>query len=44
MRRSKSGVVVNIGSIAGKMTYPLGTMYNGTKFAVEGILRSAPPL
>jgi len=37
MRRSKSGVVVNIGSIAGKMTYPLGTMYNGTKFAVEGI-------
>ena len=37
MRRSKSGVIVNIGSIAGKMTYPLGTMYNGTKFAVEGI-------
>src|SRR4051812_24755334 len=37
MRRSKSGVVVNIGSIAGKMTYPLGTMYNGTKFAVEGV-------
>jgi len=37
MRRSKSGVVVNIGSIAGKLTYPLGTMYNGTKFAVEGI-------
>ncbi len=37
MRRRRSGVVVNIGSIAGKMTYPLGTMYNGTKFAVEGI-------
>jgi NADP-dependent 3-hydroxy acid dehydrogenase YdfG len=37
MRRNKSGIVVNIGSIAGKMTYPLGTMYNGTKFAVEGI-------
>jgi NADP-dependent 3-hydroxy acid dehydrogenase YdfG len=37
MRRNKSGVVVNVGSIAGKMTYPLGTMYNGTKFAVEGI-------
>ena len=37
MRRDKSGVVINVGSIAGKMTYPLGTMYNGTKFAVEGI-------
>jgi NADP-dependent 3-hydroxy acid dehydrogenase YdfG len=37
MRKNGSGVVVNVGSIAGKMTYPLGTMYNGTKFAVEGI-------
>ena len=37
MRKRRSGVVVNVGSIAGKMTYPLGTMYNGTKFAVEGI-------
>jgi NADP-dependent 3-hydroxy acid dehydrogenase YdfG len=37
MRKAGSGVVVNVGSIAGKMSYPLGTMYNGTKFAVEGI-------
>jgi NADP-dependent 3-hydroxy acid dehydrogenase YdfG len=37
MRKRRSGVVVNVGSIAGKMSYPLGTMYNGTKFAVEGI-------
>jgi len=37
MRKMRSGVVVNVGSIAGKMTYPLRTMYNGTKFAVEGI-------
>ena len=37
MRKRKSGVVVNVGSIAGKMSYPLGTMYNGTKFAVEGV-------
>jgi len=37
MRKARSGVVVNVGSIAGKMSYPLGTMYNGTKFAVEGI-------
>jgi short-subunit dehydrogenase len=37
MRKMRSGVIVNVGSIAGKMTYPLGTIYNGTKFAVEGI-------
>jgi NADP-dependent 3-hydroxy acid dehydrogenase YdfG len=37
MRKARTGVVVNVGSIAGKMSYPLGTMYNGTKFAVEGI-------
>ncbi len=37
MRRRRSGLVVNVGSIAGKMTYPLGTMYCGTKFAVEAI-------
>ncbi|HET7349027.1 MAG TPA: SDR family NAD(P)-dependent oxidoreductase, partial [Acidobacteriaceae bacterium] len=30
MRKKRSGVVVNVGSIAGKMTYPLGAMYNGT--------------
>jgi NADP-dependent 3-hydroxy acid dehydrogenase YdfG len=37
MRKSRTGVVVNVGSIAGKMTYPLGSMYCGTKFAVEAI-------
>lgn len=37
MRKQKAGVVVNVGSLAGKMAYPLGTFYNGTKFAVEGI-------
>ena len=37
MRKRKSGVVVNVGSIAGKLAYPMGTPYNGTKFAVEGI-------
>jgi NADP-dependent 3-hydroxy acid dehydrogenase YdfG len=37
MRKKRSGVVVNIGSVAGKITYPLGTLYCGTKFAVEGI-------
>ncbi len=37
MRAAKSGVIVNISSIGGKMTFPLGTLYHGTKFAVEGI-------
>ncbi len=37
MRSAKSGVIVNISSIGGKMTFPLGSLYHGTKFAVEGI-------
>jgi len=36
-RNNKSGVIVNISSIGGKMAFPLGTLYHGTKFAVEGI-------
>ncbi|THB64027.1 MAG: SDR family oxidoreductase [Desulfovibrio sp.] len=36
-RANKSGVIVNISSIGGKMTFPLGTLYHGTKFAVEGL-------
>jgi len=36
-RKKRSGVIVNISSIGGKMTFPLGTLYHGTKFAVEGI-------
>ncbi len=36
-RANKDGVIVNISSIGGKMTFPLGTLYHGTKFAVEGI-------
>jgi NADP-dependent 3-hydroxy acid dehydrogenase YdfG len=36
-RSNKSGMVINISSIGGKMAFPLGTLYHGTKFAVEGI-------
>lgn len=36
-RKNKNGVIVNISSIGGKMTFPLGSLYHGTKFAVEGI-------
>lgn len=37
MRAVKSGTIVNVSSIGGKMTFPLGTLYHGTKFAVEGL-------
>jgi NADP-dependent 3-hydroxy acid dehydrogenase YdfG len=36
-RKNKSGTIINISSIGGKMTFPLGSLYHGTKFAVEGI-------
>ena len=36
-RAQKSGTIVNISSIGGKVTFPLGSLYHGTKFAVEGI-------
>ncbi len=36
-RANQSGTIVNISSIGGKMTFPLGSLYHGTKFAVEGI-------
>lgn len=39
-RQNKDGVVVNISSIGGQMTFALGSLYHGTKFAVEGISES----
>lgn len=40
MRAAKSGVVINISSVGGKITFPLGSLYHGTKWAVEGITES----
>ena len=37
MRAQRSGCIVNITSIGGKMHEPLGTWYHATKFAVEGL-------
>lgn len=39
-RKSRNGVIVNISSIGGQMTFALGSLYHGTKFAVEGISES----
>ena len=36
-RAKKSGVLINVSSIGGRMTFPLVALYHGTKFAVEGI-------
>ena len=36
-RQRGSGVIVNVSSMGGRITLPLGTLYHGTKFAVEGI-------
>ncbi|WP_136442606.1 SDR family oxidoreductase [Pacificoceanicola onchidii] len=40
MRGNGTGTIVNISSIGGQMTFPLGALYHGTKFAVEGISES----
>ncbi len=37
MRKNQSGTIINVSSMGGKMTFPLGSLYHGTKFAVEGI-------
>ncbi len=39
-RDNKSGILMNVSSIGGKMTFPLVSLYHGTKFAVEGISES----
>ncbi|TDX12838.1 SDR family oxidoreductase [Flavobacterium sp. S87F.05.LMB.W.Kidney.N] len=39
-RKNKKGIIINISSIGGKMTFPMGSLYHGTKFAVEGISES----
>jgi short-subunit dehydrogenase len=40
MRREESGIIINISSFLGKIGLPLLTMYNASKYAVEGITDS----
>lgn len=39
-RARRRGVVVNIGSLGGMMSFPFYTLYHGTKFALEGFSES----
>ena len=39
-RANRGGTIVNISSIGGRMAFPLGALYHGTKFAVEGLSES----
>jgi len=39
-REKRAGVVINISSMGGKITFPLISTYHSTKFAVEGFTES----
>lgn len=39
-RSKKSGTIINVSSIGGRMTIPFYSLYHGTKWAVEGITES----
>lgn len=36
-RASRHGAIVNISSMGGRINFPLGTLYHGTKFPAEGL-------
>ncbi|MGH8147759.1 MAG: SDR family oxidoreductase [Rhodanobacteraceae bacterium] len=36
-RERGSGLIINVSSIGGVITFPFGTLYHGTKWAIEGI-------
>ncbi|KAI0563193.1 short-chain dehydrogenase/reductase [Gracilaria domingensis] len=40
MRKQKSGVIVNITSVGGRLVMPFASLYHGTKWALEGITES----
>jgi short-subunit dehydrogenase len=40
MRKQKSGIIVNMSSVAGRFGFPGSSAYVGTKFAVEGFSES----
>jgi NAD(P)-dependent dehydrogenase (short-subunit alcohol dehydrogenase family) len=39
-REQKHGIIVNVASVGGRMTFPFYSLYNATKWAVEGFSES----
>lgn len=37
MRGQKSGIIMNVSSIGGRMAFPFGSLYHSSKWAVEGL-------
>jgi NAD(P)-dependent dehydrogenase (short-subunit alcohol dehydrogenase family) len=40
MRKQKSGTIINVSSVGGRITFPFCSLYHATKFAVEGLTES----
>lgn len=40
MRQRKNGIIINVSSIGGRLTFPFSTLYHATKFAMEGLTES----
>jgi NAD(P)-dependent dehydrogenase (short-subunit alcohol dehydrogenase family) len=40
MRKQKSGTIVNVSSVGGRISLPVLSAYNSTKFALEGLSES----
>jgi len=40
MRKQKSGIIINVSSVGGRVTFPFSSLYHASKFAVEGLTES----
>jgi NAD(P)-dependent dehydrogenase (short-subunit alcohol dehydrogenase family) len=40
MREQRSGTIINLSSVGGRITFPFCSLYHATKFAVEGLTES----
>ncbi|QKJ28841.1 SDR family oxidoreductase [Mucilaginibacter mali] len=40
LRRQKSGIIINVSSVGGRVTFPFSSLYHATKFAMEGLTES----
>lgn len=39
-RKQRKGIIINVASVGGRITFPLYSLYHGTKWAVEGFSES----